>query len=334
MRLLKPILSLAAFAVILYLFWPLLGELKDTADLFREVSWCWLVAAVTVQMLSYLCLAGLNYYLILPFAKAVRFWRLMAVLPAMAFIEAAVPSAGASGLILRARLLRPDGIPPEISTFTVILETVYLVSIMVTLALGGVWYLGYAGGIGEFNWIMLALLTFISIGAGTVIYFGVKDRQRVHHWIDQLTMHWSRFRVHIKQPPVSPSVRAQFSARVDDFYEGLAQLKHVPIWRFWATSFGRVSLDVATLGVCFAAFQYSISLSALLAGYGLVLLLSALAALPGGLGMADASLAIIFTRLGVPGAVAVAAALAYRIISFWLLRFIGFFTWQTLETRT
>jgi uncharacterized protein (TIRG00374 family) len=65
----------------------------------------------------------------------------------------------------------------------------------------------------------------------------------------------------------------------------------------------------------------------------LVLVLSGLAALPGGLGLVDASLAVIFARLGAPGAVAVAAALSYRLIAFWLVRFIGFVSWQILEAR-
>jgi uncharacterized protein (TIRG00374 family) len=121
--------------------------------------------------------------------------------------------------------------------------------------------------------------------------------------------------------------------RANRFYEGLSQLKRVPPIFLLGLAIGRVALDVATLGACFIAFRYPISPGALLIGYGLVLLLSGLAALPGGLGLVDASLAVIFTRLGAPGAVAVAAALSYRLIAFWLLRFIGFVSWQVLEAR-
>jgi uncharacterized protein (TIRG00374 family) len=90
---------------------------------------------------------------------------------------------------------------------------------------------------------------------------------------------------------------------------------------------------VASLGVCFALFNFAIPIGVLLTGYGLTLLLSALASLPGGLGLADFSLAVIYARLGVPGGVAVAAGLSYRLIAFWLIRFIGFVTWQVLEVR-
>jgi uncharacterized protein (TIRG00374 family) len=93
-------------------------------------------------------------------------------------------------------------------------------------------------------------------------------------------------------------------------------------------------LDVATLGACFAAFHFSIPPGILLTGFGLTLTLSGLSAIPGGFGLADASLAVIFSRLGAPGAVAVAAALTYRLISYWLIRFIGFINWIVLEAKS
>jgi hypothetical protein len=43
----------------------------------------------------------------------------------------------------------------------------------------------------------------------------------------------------------------------------------------------RVTLDITTLGLCFLAFGYPISLGTLFTGYSLIQLLSALAALPG-----------------------------------------------------
>jgi uncharacterized protein (TIRG00374 family) len=65
----------------------------------------------------------------------------------------------------------------------------------------------------------------------------------------------------------------------------------------------------------------------------LILTFSGLGALPGGLGMTDAMVPIIFSWLGVPGSVAIAAGLTYRLIAFWLVRFVGFGSWLVLERR-
>jgi len=102
---------------------------------------------------------------------------------------------------------------------------------------------------------------------------------------------------------------------------------------FPVSSYGKVILDVVTMGVCFKLFGYSIEPATLLVGYGLILTLSGLSALPGGLVMTEAFIPVVFSRLGVPGSVAIAAGLMYRLIAFWLVRFAGYVSWLLLEKR-
>jgi uncharacterized membrane protein YbhN (UPF0104 family) len=122
--------------------------------------------------------------------------------------------------------------------------------------------------------------------------------------------------------------------RLVSFQSCLGQLQYVPRWKYVFAAYARVALDVATLGACFYLFRNPVSPGTLLTGYGLILLASGLAALPGGLGLADASVPVIFSGLGVVGSVALAAGLTYRLIAFWLLRFIGFISWQILESKS
>ena len=71
-------------------------------------------------------------------------------------------------------------------------------------------------------------------------------------------------------------------------------------------------------------FGYTIAPETLLIGYGLIFTSSGLSALPGGLVMTEAFVPVIFSPLGVPGAVALAAGLTYRLIAFWMVRFVGY----------
>lgn len=327
---LKRGLTVVALAVVLYLFWPLFGELRAAADLFRRAHWGWLAAAIAIQWISYGCLTALNYLLLSPFDGRIGFWRLMAILPAMAFIEVALPSAGASGVVLRARLLGRSGYAVEASTFTLAMEALYLTVATVAASLAGVSYLVRAGDLGPARLAALGGTALVVVAAvGAVVWAG-HDPARAERLVVSQVDRWNRLAPRLRQPPIPAE---HVSERVERFYAGLAQLGRAPRRLFMLMAGGRVALDVATLGACFAAFGYVIAPGALLTGYGLMLLVSGLAALPGGLGLADASLAVIFARLGAPGAVAVAAALAYRLIAFWLLRFVGFVTWQALEAR-
>jgi uncharacterized protein (TIRG00374 family) len=122
--------------------------------------------------------------------------------------------------------------------------------------------------------------------------------------------------------------------RLTQFQSELSQFGDHSRWKFILTAFGRVLLDAATLGLCFQMYHSSIDAGTLLTGYGLILLLSATSALPGGLGLADASVPVIFHRLGVQGSTALVAGLTYRLLTFWLIRFIGYISWQYLESRS
>jgi len=326
----RRILSLFAFGVVLYLFWPLIGELRTVIDLYKHAQWGWLGLAISIQFISYVCLAALNYLLLSPFSGKIGFWRLMAVLPAMAFIEVAVPSAGLSGVVLRARLLGKNGYSPEASSFTLLMEIIYIAAVTVIVSSAGVWYLLKSGGIHPGQLAGLIVILMLLIIGGFLFYRIGLDKRRGLLWAEGIVMQWNRVMQAFGRPAISTE---NLTNRVNHFYEGLSQLKRIPQIFLFGMAVGRVVLDVATLGACFIAFRYTISFGILRIGYGLVLVLSGLAALPGGLGLVDASLAVIFARLGAPGAVAVAAALSYRLIAFWLIRFIGFVSWQILEAR-
>jgi len=329
MRWLRWLLAAVCFGVVLHLFWPLLGEIESALHLLRQADWVWLAAAVGIQVLSYSSLVLLNVLLLRPFGGHAGFRNLLVVLPAIACIEVAIPSAGASGVVLRARLLRRLGYSAATSTFTVMLESLYLFTVMMAVGTCGLVYLLHTGEMSLSQLAYLVGLTILVGLAGGLIFWTARDRERAKRVTATLVDRWKRLR---RRWPRLPAYSVeQVWERVDSFYDGLTALGKAPRWPFWVTAGGRVGLDVATLWACFVAFHHAISPGVLLTGYGLTLLFSALTALPGGTGLGDASLAVIYARLGTPGAVALAAALCYRLLAFWLLRFIGFCCWQALE---
>lgn len=327
---LKRALVLLALAVVLYLFWPLLGELRQAVSLFQQVYWGWLIAALVIQLLSYICLTTLNYLLLTPFEGHIGFWRLLATLTAMAFIEVAVPSVGASGAILRARLLGRNGYSVEASTFSLLLEVVYLGLALGVVSLSGLSYLLRTGMLSLGQEILLGSVISLALILAGLIFWLERDWQRARRAATWLIRRWNRLMARFDRPKY-PEEKGL--ARLDNFYGGLLRVNPRLRGLYLLAAASRVMLDVASLGACFVAFGHLISPGILLTGYGLMMLLSGLAALPGGLGLADVSMAVIYARLGAPGAVALAVTLTYRLIAFWLLRFIGFISWQVLEAR-
>ncbi len=326
---LKRALALVALGVLVYLFWPLLGEIGAAAHLFRTARWPWLPVVLGIQVLSYCFLTWLNRLALQPFPGKIPFFRLMALLTSMAFIEVAIPSAGASGVALRARLLgKQGGYTVEASTFTLALETIVLSIAMTSVGLLGLFYLLRTGEVGWIRLVELALLVLVVAGLVWAGWRGLQDPAFSRLVVDRMGALWNRLFSRWRRVEISG-----LDVRLEAFRSSLALYRQVPLWKFFAAAYARVALDVATLGTCFLLFGYSVAPGTLLTGYGLILVMSGLASLPGGLGMADASVPVIFARLGAPGPVALIAGLTYRLIAFWLLRFIGFLSWLVLEAK-
>jgi uncharacterized protein (TIRG00374 family) len=329
-RWLGRIVALAALGVVAWLFWPLLKEIRAAARLFVSARWGWLVAAAALQLASYSCLTWLNVLAMRPFPGRIGFWRLMLVQTAMAFITSALPSAGASGVVLRARLLSRYGYTAEASTFTLLLQILYMAVGTVAVSLFGFGYLLQLGRVTAWE---IAILSALVLLAACLLLYGwrlVSAPHRSLALVERLAGFWNRLACRFGWRRLRPDV---LEARLEAFHLGLLELRNVPRWKFAAATAGRTLLDVASLGACFALLGHLIRPDILLLSYGILMVISTLAIVPGGLGLADVSLPVVFSRLGVPGPVALAAGLTYRLLAFWLVRLVGFTAWQMLEPR-
>jgi uncharacterized protein (TIRG00374 family) len=323
---LKRGVSALLLVALVYFFMPLLGELKAAAALFRDANWLWFGIAIVVQIFSYTALTWLNSLALQPFSGKIAFTRLASVLTSMAFIQVAVPSMGISGVAMRVHMLKKSGYRSEDSLASLVVETLGEAIAITTLVLIGVVFVHSMGVSVISQLIRYFLVAFIFLRLIVYILRVVSDPAltRSHlvffasKW-DRLDWRWGKLNVE------------KVEDRLTEFRCNMRNYQKVPKWKLGLSSYGKVILDVGCLGAAFYMFGYPISASDLLIGYGLILLFSGSAALPGGLVMTEASVPVIFSWLGVPGSVALAAGLVYRLIAFWMVRFIGYFCWHALE---
>jgi uncharacterized protein (TIRG00374 family) len=306
----------------------LLQELQDAAALFRRANWNWLVVALLVQVISYVFLTWLNDLSLRPFSGKIKFFHLAGVLTSMAFIQIAIPSAGASGVAMRVRLLRKFGYAPEESLFSLMVETLLEALALVSVGSLGVYYLLRRGELSRFD---LFLLSMGAVAGVFLLWYGwrtLHDRERSYRILNRLAVWWNRIGGRVY------AIRSEnYLERLEIFQHNLIHFNGLLVSKLFLAAYGKVLLDVITLGAGFYLFNYEIPPGKLFTGYGLILTMSGMAALPGGLGMADAYVPVVFSWLAVPGSVALVAGLTYRLIAFWLLRFVGFITWQIMESQ-
>jgi glycosyltransferase 2 family protein len=142
-----------------------------------------------------------------------------------------------------------------------------------------------------------------------------KTATRIAVW---LTNHWAE----IRHKPFPPEKTTEL---VEQFFVTLSSLGDGRWLRPLLGAIINVGFDMAAMFFLFMAAGYRISLGDLSAGYGFPLALGKLAfILPGGIGVIEASMVAVFSRLHVPSAVSVVVIMGYRLFSFWLPTMIGF----------
>jgi uncharacterized protein (TIRG00374 family) len=324
---LKRLLGLAILAVVLHLFWQNMLSLKfqDSVQEFRSAHWGWLVVAASAEIVSYFSLAWLNMLTLKPFGDYIGMRDTLGMLCAVACAEVALPSAGVSGVAVRARLLSRYGYSVEVSGLSLLIESVFIASSMgVVVLLGGVHLFQHSGPRLQGLLLLVGLAAVIVLWAGWEVMFSPERSGRIITWGARA---WNglfgRWR---------PMGHDAIEGRLAVFQRGVRALGEVPRWQFLVAAYGRVLLDIATLGFCFFLFGRHVGVGRLFTGFGLMMLMSTLAALPFGLGVADLALPMIFVRRGVPFNIALAAGLTYRLIGFWMPRFIGYVTWTVMES--
>jgi uncharacterized protein (TIRG00374 family) len=108
----------------------------------------------------------------------------------------------------------------------------------------------------------------------------------------------------------------------------LARMRDIPLSAPSAASVVTIAVcvwacDFLCLLCSFAAVHAAVPWDGVLLAYGAAQIVSSLPVVPGGLGIVEGSLAVLLAAYGIARGPAITAALAYRLVSFWLVIVVG-----------
>ncbi|MBM2820400.1 MAG: hypothetical protein HW405_160 [Candidatus Berkelbacteria bacterium] len=92
--------------------------------------------------------------------------------------------------------------------------------------------------------------------------------------------------------------------------------------------------DIFCLYFAFLGFGFHANLAIVIFAYCITRILTTISFIPGGLGVAEASLSLIFISFGIPASTALAAVLIFRLISFWIPIPVGFWSFLSLQRNS
>ena len=276
------------------------GESKQFAEIIRHAKPNWLLAALVLQLGTYVSSAlvlklGLNR------SKAIV--PLHSLLP-LGFMKLAadqiLPTGGVTGTVLVVHALEKRRIRVSVSTAAVVVgllgyHAANAFSILSALTI--LWVRG------DLHQSILLPVTLVSLITGTIpiilIWLARGGAKKSRGWVRRL-------------PGVKQLLDAIASAPRSTLEDG----------RLFAydtlLQFSIMALDAATLFVLFLSLGELVDFKTVFAAFILASLAGSISLLPGGVGPFEAGSVAVFGWLGVPFALAIAGTLLYRAFTLWL----------------
>jgi len=282
------VLTLVGLALAVHFLLPQVGELRQTVAAFRGVQWDWLLVASAGAFSTYLAAAlALTGAAEHPLALG----RTALVQLAGSAMNRVTPK-GLGGLSLLERYLERSGLdrPTAVSA------------------------LGTAMAATSAVHVPLLLLSTALLGIR-----GVAAVRLPQHWPTLVAIAGS-----LALLGIALALRSQGARRllrpVTAALRSLAALARSParMARLLAGATGQILVNIIALMVCVRAFGAHASFLKVMTVYLGGTAVSAASPTPGGLGAIEAALVAGLSAVGVPAGPAVAAVLAYRLLSFWL----------------
>ncbi|WAM22907.1 magnesium-translocating P-type ATPase [Myxococcus sp. NMCA1] len=276
------------------------AEARDFAQLTERAEPWWFGLAVLLQVGTYLAQGQVFRLAIREGGGAVRLGTASQLSLAKLFVDQALPSAGLSGTVVLASGLRRRGIPrPTVAAAVVVDLASYYVAYV--LGLGGA--LGITIIRGEVTpVILLVSCVFLLFAVGLTVWvlaLSGRGARRVPRWLARLRL-----------------VRAALEF-IRDADPRLTRNPRL-LLRTSLYQLVIVLCDAMTLWVLIRSLGAWGSPGGVFASFMISSLFRTLGIMPGGLGTFEAASVITLRMVGVPIAVALAATLLFRGLSFWL----------------
>jgi uncharacterized protein (TIRG00374 family) len=309
-----PLLLLLGLAVNLFL--PQITTLEHSLQVIREIAVWGVVMAVIAQVLSRLG----NGYL---------FWAVVALVGQRlsvvrgTLIGMAASSIGlvAGGLIgstaATYRWVRSSGVNAEGAGLAGGVPTLLNNGALVIMSVFGLLHLLFVHELSTLQATVFSLTLLILGLAVVTMLWGVQHRSHLTKVGLWTSVHWSKLR----RQPYDPSTA---QASIERLFNTWDTLRTGDWRRPVAGAVLTVAFDMLTLHLIFIAAGHAVSPGILLAGYGLPLLLGRMSILPGGVGIVEGTMTVLYDGLGVPNPITIVVILVYRAISFWLPSLLGF----------
>jgi undecaprenyl-diphosphatase len=302
----KTLLTIAMLVGAFYVLLPQLASVDDSFQALGDANYGWLAVSFVMSILTYVFsaigLAG-GVTVPLPFVATIE------TQLASSFVNRVSP-ANVGGMALNVRYLQKVGGDPA-------------------EAVTGVGLNSLVGGVVHVV-LMVAFLAWAGRGGGTG--FSIPSTSKV---LVVLAVALALLGIVLATRKGRRVMRTTVVGFLSRSWRSIITLARMPtkLAALFGGSVGVTLAYIASLGAAVAAFDGGISIAQVGAVYLGASIVASAAPTPGGLGAMEAALVAGFTGVGLDPGTAVAAVLAYRLLTYWLPILPGWLSFRHLDRR-
>lgn len=276
------------------------GELQHFVELLRKAEPSWLLLAVLLQVLTYVCVAGVWYLALRHEGQRHRLLPLVPLGIAKLFSDQVMPSGGISGTAFFITALKQRGVPANLCMATLLLSLMAYYGAYLLMALAAVLILGFYHAL--HLWIIALLVVFLMVAVGI-----------------PASALWLRRAGKRDLPPILlkiPGLHSMMQAVAN----APGELIRDPVLLLTATCLHAMVflLDAATLWVMLQVVGVEISIVSAFPAFMLASMVATVGPIPLGLGSFEVTCVSTLGLLGVPLEAALTATLLLRGFTLWL----------------
>lgn len=318
-----------ASAILAWLIYP---NYDSMAEVLRNSKPVWLSVSLVCAAGSYIFMSLMLWDVLRLLRNRVDFIPTAAITLVSTVINYFVSSAGVSGFATRVFYLGRYGVPyGSCVTSSVVITVLIYVSLAAIVAGGSLLQFLQAPSFGRTFWESVAgvaaVLSFASVL--TVLFFN--DRLRFK-WCRKIYMLINIFVYYFSRRRFIPYEKFKiFEEQLDNGIAMVhARTEYLP--RLILYVFADWICNMLVLYYAFKAVGVSMSISSLIIGFAVGMIMTVIPILPGGLGAMEAAMTASFSRMGIDTAAAITASLIFRIFYYIIPGVISIFVYWLLKS--
>jgi len=329
---LKNFIIIILFLVGFYLLLPRIIGLTQTLQLLLHINKFYLVLALAAEIISYFGAAWLLGTILSRLGHPLPFLTRFKLGSISAFTIHFIPISGIGAAAVDYQLFKKQKVDSGSIFLIWILRPLFTYAGFFILFITGLILVPAHPSL-SFSPKFISLLIFVLI-IGAIFYLVLlyRNKNRFRLVWDKIFNFLNRVLHRFKKSPIPESRKTQI---FDDIYLGVglfgrkkrsSVIAIIGALTYWLG-------DIICFYFIFLAFGFHIQWGVLLFSYCISTVLGIISAIPGGMGVTEGSLALIFGAMGVPSALALTATLVFRFFSFWLWIPIGFLSYLSLAKK-